>query len=131
MKTLVAEDEFSSRFLLEKFLSPYGECLFVSTGNEALQAFQQACEAGQPFDLICLDILMPEKDGHDALREIRAYERSHGVEFGAGAKIVMTSSLTNLNTIFASYLEWCDDYLTKPLDRKTVVETLQKLKLIP
>ena len=74
MKILIAEDEFVSRTKLEKILSSYGECHVTVDGSEALLAFKAALETNEPYDLICLDILMPKMDGHEALQEIRKME---------------------------------------------------------
>src|SRR5208282_338399 len=71
MRTLIVEDEFTSRLLLQSFLSQYGECHIAVNGREAVAAFRTACESGQAYDLICMDIMMPEMDGQTAVREIR------------------------------------------------------------
>jgi two-component system chemotaxis response regulator CheY len=44
MKTLIVEDDFTSRLFLQKILSPYGECHIAVNGNEAVQAFQMATD---------------------------------------------------------------------------------------
>lgn len=49
-------------------------------GREAVTAFTEALDAGEPFDLICLDVMMPEMDGHTALASIRRIESEHGID---------------------------------------------------
>jgi two-component system chemotaxis response regulator CheY len=71
MECLIVEDDFAARKLLQTYLSDYGDCFIAVNGHEAVKVFQEALKQRQPFDLICLDIMMPEMNGHDALQEIR------------------------------------------------------------
>jgi len=75
MKTLVVEDDFTSRLLLQTILKAYGECHVAADGTEALAAFLEAERTEQPYQLICLDIMMPDLDGKEVLRSIRASRR--------------------------------------------------------
>ena len=78
MKTLIVEDDFTSRLLLQELLKGYGPAHVAVNGKEAVEAARMAMDAGEPYDLICLDIMMPEMDGHGALKEIRAQEEARG-----------------------------------------------------
>lgn len=64
MKSLIVEDDFTGRLLLQKLLAPYGECHIAVNGKEAISAFAMALESGERYDRVCLDIMMEEKDGH-------------------------------------------------------------------
>ncbi len=66
MRILVVEDDFISRRLLCRFLERFGECDVAINGNEAVNAVEHALQAGAHYDLICLDIMMPEMDGQEA-----------------------------------------------------------------
>src|ERR1022692_2902118 len=96
MKTLVVEDDFTSRLVLQTFLSLYGECHVAVNGWEAVDAFRAALEGGQPYDLICMDIMMPEMDGRDAVKQVRALEEAHGVLSASAAKIIMTTAVEDI-----------------------------------
>ena len=77
MRILIAEDDFASRKVILKFLSEYGECDVTVDGMEAIDAFMMALEDGDPYDLICLDVMMPIMDGFqfmDAFRKNRTYD---------------------------------------------------------
>ena len=87
MKTLIVEDDFTSRLLMQAILSPYGECHIAVNGREAIQAFRLARAQGHPYDLVCLDIMMPEMDGHAVLKALRAAEEAEGILIGDGAKV--------------------------------------------
>ena len=79
MKVLIAEDDFASRKFMLRFFEKYGECDVTVDGKEAVEAYKMAIECGEPYDLICLDIMMPEMDGHQALKTIRKIEEENGV----------------------------------------------------
>ena len=74
MKALIVEDDFTSRLLLQGLLQPFGVCHVCINGKEAVEAFKIALDQKEPYDLVCLDIMMPEMDGQTALKEIRAIE---------------------------------------------------------
>jgi two-component system, chemotaxis family, chemotaxis protein CheY len=130
MKTLIVEDEFTSRLLLQHILAPYGECHTAVTGKEGVYAFHVALEAGQPYDLVCLDIKMPEMDGHKALQEMRAMEAAKGILPPNGTKIVMTTAVASEKNVVAAYREHCDGYLIKPIDKAKLLALLEQLKVL-
>lgn len=130
MKTLIAEDETTSRLLLQEMLKPFGPCRVVADGLEAVQAVFQSHEEGEPFTLICLDILMPEMDGQQVLQRIRDHEESRGIPPSAAAKVVMLTALHDVRTVSDSYYLLCDAYLSKPIDGRRLLEELGKLGLI-
>lgn len=124
MKTLVVEDDFTSRVLLQALLAPYGECHVAVNGKEAVQACSHAWAIGQPYDLICLDIMMPEMDGQTALQEIRKGEESRGIRSTCGAKIIMTTALDDVHNIMDAFYGLCDGYLVKPFNPKELESLL-------
>jgi two-component system chemotaxis response regulator CheY len=116
MRALVAGDDFASRLLLRTFLSGYGECHVAVNGKEAVEAFGAALEKGRGYGLVCLDIMMPEMDGREALRRMRGLEEAHGILLSRGAKIVMTTALDDIEEVIRCFRELCDAYLLKPID---------------
>ena len=130
MKTLIVEDDFTSRLLLQELLKSYGPCHIAVNGKEAVEATADALE-DEPYDLICLDIMMPEMDGQEALRRIREQEGARGTLSSHGAKIVMTTALGDIKNVMAAYQSLCDGYLTKPIQKAKLLEELRKLELIP
>lgn len=67
MRILLAEDDFVTRKFMMNFLSSYGECDAAVDGMEAVDAYLMALEDGEPYDLACLDIMMPVMDGFGVL----------------------------------------------------------------
>lgn len=130
MKSLVVEDEFVARRILQHFLSTHGECDVAANGREALEAFASALNEHRPYDLVCLDLMLPEIDGQEVLREIRELESTHGVAIGEGAKVIMTTSLNDRRNVINAFKSGCESYLVKPIDKTKVAGELQKLGLL-
>ena len=130
MRTLIVEDDFTSRLLLQASLTPYGECHIAVNGREAVEAFQAARQQGQRYDLICMDIMMPEMDGQEAFKQIRRLEGDAGVLPGKAAKVVMTTALDDVENVMAAIKGGCDAYLIKPIDRAKLLAELKSLHLI-
>ena len=130
MKTLIVEDDFTSRLLLQELLKSYGTCHIAENGKEAVEATAAAIEMNEPYHLICLDIMMPEMDGQEALHRIREYEEARDILSSHGAKIIMTTALDDIKNVMAAYQSLCDGYLTKPIKKTKLIEELRKLELI-
>ncbi len=131
MKCLIIEDDAVSRLMLQKILSRFGQTHDVSDGSQGIIAFKLALSEEEPYDLICLDIMMPGKDGHEVLRELRAFEESHGIQLGDGAKVIMTTALDDRGNILGAFDEACDAYLVKPIDTVKLISHLQNFGLHP
>lgn len=129
MKILIAEDDFYSRKLMLAFLSAFGDCDVAANGVEAWEAFIDAHDAGTPYRLMCLDIMMPEMDGQEALKKIRDEEERRNVPRHERAKILMVTALDEMKAIMSSYHALCDGYLMKPIDHAMLVEQLKECGL--
>lgn len=130
MKILIAEDDLASRKFLSKFLSAYGECDITIDGMEALEAFMMSWDEGKPYDLICLDIMMPELDGVKTLKAIRDIESQKGIEETKRVKIIMTTALNDRESVFNALETGCEAYAAKPIDTKKLIEVMKRLDLI-
>ena len=130
MKTLIVEDDFTSRLFLQTFLSRYGECHIAVNGKEAVEAFRMATDSASPYDLICMDIMLPEMDGKEAVKQMRTVEEARGVNSTHGSKIIMTTAVTDMKDIVQSFRELCDAYLFKPIDTAKLVSELKSLQLV-
>jgi two-component system chemotaxis response regulator CheY len=131
MKTLIVEDDFTNRLLLQELLKRYGPAHIAVNGVEAVKAVGLALEAGEPYKLICLDIMMPELDGHEALKQIRGLEEARGIWSTQGARVIMTTALSNIQNVNEAFRSLCDAYLVKPISKADLLKALQELKLIP
>ncbi|HEX5783451.1 MAG TPA: ATP-binding protein [Burkholderiaceae bacterium] len=121
LKVLVAEDHPVNQVVARKVLEHLGQQVtVVANGQLAVQACMQ-----ERYDLVFMDIQMPELDGFEATRRIRAHELVDGVRVPI---IAMTAHAME------GYRERCvaggmDGYITKPVDRKQLVaEMLRQLR---
>jgi two-component system, chemotaxis family, chemotaxis protein CheY len=130
MKTLVVEDDFTSRKMLQLMLLPLGECDIAVEGAEAIAAFRSAAAEGKQYDLICLDIMMPELDGHTVLTEIRKMEEEAGISGRDGVRVIMTTALSDSKNILKAFDGQCEAYLVKPIEKRKLFETLRILGLL-
>lgn len=129
MRTLIVEDDFTSRKLLQRILLPYGECDIAVNGLEALDAFKLAKIEKRPYDLICLDILMPNMDGHKVLRKIRETEVISDINEADRVKVVITTALADYKNVKKAMQGKCQAYLLKPIGKRRLLEKLQTLGL--
>jgi two-component system chemotaxis response regulator CheY len=131
MKVLIVEDDFTSRKLMQTILAPHGDCDIAVNGKEAVDAFLTALDGGKPYDLICMDIMMPEMDGQEALKAIRSIEKDRGMRGPREVKVIMTTALDDpKNVIEAYYKGGATSYLPKPIDRQLFIHLLRNLGLV-
>jgi len=130
MKILIVEDDFTSRILIEKYLSGCGSTDSVGDGEAAVEAFQRAVEKDEPYDLVCLDIMLPKMDGQEVLKRIRGLESEYNMTGSRASKIIMTTALGDPRNIITAFHEQCEGYLTKPIEKKRLIEEITKLGLI-
>lgn len=129
MKVLVVEDDQAGLLLLRRYLEPLGQIDTAERGDEAIDLFLKALESKQPYDLVCLDIMLPGTSGQEALMAMRVLEQKHGILGLDRCKILMITALNDPSQILASFREQCDGYLPKPLFYNRLVEELAKLKI--
>jgi two-component system chemotaxis response regulator CheY len=127
LKILIVEDEFLSRNLLAMLVSDYGQTDVAVDGEEAVRAVQYAYEAGAPYDLVLLDIMLPQKDGQQALREMRAYEKERGVAGPDGMKVIMTTALTDARNVMEAFKGQCEAYIPKPYSKAKIDEHIKAI----
>lgn len=127
MRILIAEDDMVSRKFLNKFLSQYGECDLVVDGLEAIDAYMMSLKDDEPYELVCLDIMMPKVDGVKVLKAIKDLENQKGVLVNGGAKIIMTTALSEAQFVQKAFQYGCDAYASKPIDIEKLEQVLDKL----
>ena len=130
MKILITEDDFITRRLLKIILSQYGECDIATNGKEAVFAFDLALKEDDPYDLICLDIVMPELNGQEALKQIRDIETKAGIGGLDGVKVLIITAMKDKENIVNAFHAGCEAYLVKPFDKNSIETELKKIGFI-
>lgn len=130
LKILLAEDDFATRKFMSKFLEKYGEVDVTVNGMEAVDAFLMSMEDDEPYDLVCLDVMMPVMDGYQALMGIRNIEKQRNVAQEDMVKVIMTTALNDERNVKKAFELGCTVYSGKPLNVDKFEEVLTKLGLI-
>lgn len=130
MKSLVVDDDFFSRRILQAILGNYGECHIAVDGKEALFAFERAFVEESPYDVICLDIMMPGMNGQEVLKAIRKIEEKKNIFCSDGVKIIMATALNDGDSIKQAFREQCESYLIKPISKSKLLKILTNFELI-
>jgi len=123
MKALIVEDDTVSVNILYYFVKEFFDCDTANDGEQGWEKFNDAHKSSEPYSYIFLDIMMPEKDGQALLNDIRNYEKEHDVH---KCKIIMTTALSDFDTVVKSFENKCDDYITKPIDKEKVITVLER-----
>jgi two-component system chemotaxis response regulator CheY len=126
MNILIVEDELVSRTKLEQIMVAIGKCTAVESGKAAIKKVVRAWEKYKPFDLITIDVGMPEMDGTEVLCRIRELEDKKGIPDKKRAKIFMVTAHSDRDTVIAAIQAGCDDYISKPFNINIIIEKLKK-----
>lgn len=118
LKVLICDDSALSRKKLKDTLADLGctQVYEAANGNEAIEVYKQ----NSP-DLVFMDIVMPEKDGIETIKELLAHDPN--------AKVVMASSVGTQNHLKEAIKAGAHDFLQKPIEAdqvKHIVENLTK-----
>ena len=128
MRALIVEDEVTSSIILEKALQAYGACDVALNGREAIAAFRRAWDQSRPYDLICMDIEMPELNGQEALYQIRQIEKRMGLP---AAKVVVTTVLDSTEALADALLNGgACAYFVKPIHLENFIKKLEVMGLV-
>ncbi len=128
MNVLIIDDEKISRKVLLRQMEGIGNCTAVSSSRKGLDLVLKALEKQEPYDLITMDVSMPKMDGRLLLRRIRAKEKELEIKKPDRMKIIMVTSRMNISTIKECIRLGCNGYLSKPVSRYKLLESLAKLE---
>ncbi len=121
-RILIVDDNLENRELLSEILRNNAYCFQAANGEEAIKKYNDSLK-DEPYDLILLDIVMPDVDGLQALRTIRQNERKQGIELGDGVPIIMVTA--HKKPFLDAFYQGCTDYIMKPIEP---VKLINKIK---
>jgi len=114
-KIMVVDDAQFMRVRLTKLLTGNGfEVVEAENGEEAVQKYQ-----AETPDAVLMDITMPQKDGLEALSEIKSFD--------ANARVIMLTALGQESMVVQAVQAGAKDYVVKPFDPNRVMMALQKI----
>lgn len=113
MKSIVVDDELICRKIFEKVLLQYGPCDTVKNGTEALEAYKTSLDNNCPYQLMVLDIILPDIHGGQVLKAIRDLEKGRGIDEIDKLRVIVTTATEtwfskgfvtkNLNFLYEAY----------------------------
>jgi len=127
LRMLVTEDDMVSRRIMAAYLAEFGECDIAADGYEAVNRIQAALTAGRSYDLVFLNILMPNMDGQRALRVIRHLEDEAAIPQEKQTHVIMTTAFNDPSNILKAFNRNCEAYLVKPVTRTKLCNLLEEL----
>lgn len=130
MNTLIVEDDKVSTKILANYLIKYGIVTTANSAEEAFAIYNDSAFSSMPYDLICLDLHLPECQGMEFLKVIRDAENNSGISLPLGVKIVIITSQDDDQTKASAQKFGCDSFITKPLNKDSLEKELKRLQLI-
>jgi CheY-like chemotaxis protein/nitrogen-specific signal transduction histidine kinase/HPt (histidine-containing phosphotransfer) domain-containing protein len=119
LRILVVDDNQTNRTILVKMLESFG-CSpeAIASGNEAIQVLKRVVRQEKPFDLVLLDMQMPQMDGEQTLRAIKADPELEDVLVIILTSIGIRGDVARLEAL------GCAGYLTKPIKQSQLFDTI-------
>ena len=117
-RVLIVEDEPAQRRILEEMVKRFG--FDVSTADSGMRALEQLRgPQGGTFELVILDLVMPEMDGITAVRQIMSMDPN--------AKIIMCTSMGQQALVVEAIQAGAKSFITKPFQPPKILETISKV----
>jgi two-component system chemotaxis response regulator CheY len=120
LKALIVDDSDMSRRIAARIVSRVFACDLAEDGSVAVSKYKEAIDAGEPYDIIFMDVIMPEMDGKEAVRKIREHEENTGQQ---RTPIIMVSASETLEGIEGMV----NGLLRKALSKEALDEILREL----
>ncbi|TGK90384.1 response regulator [Leptospira bourretii] len=119
-KILLAEDSEENVFIIKTFFRKYPiEIITAYNGKVALEKFKS-----EKFDIVLMDMQMPEMDGLEATREIRKIELANQVRASDSVPIIAISANVQKDDISKSFLAGITSYLSKPVRKQEILKLM-------
>ncbi len=129
LRTLIVDDDATCRRVVEKILTPFAECECLADGRTAVDTVRDELTAGRTYDLICLDVRMPELGGMEALGQIRRLEKDHRIPRENRSKVFITTTNYESISVLMQIDSW-DAFLVKPIQKSELLERLAAVGLV-
>lgn len=130
LKVLIVEDDPTSAAVLKQYLRDLAEITEADSGSAAIDMVRTAFASSEPFDAVLLDIMMPTMNGLEILGELRALEKSRGIEPSDRMRIIMTTALSDTDSYMRAFSEECSGFLVKPIGKERFRAEFERLGLI-
>ncbi len=131
MKSLIIDDDASSRNMFKLYLEKFGKCDMASIGYDGINAYKKALSSGEPYDLIIIDIILPDINGNEILKMLRTEENMNKIADYFRTKVILTTSLDDEENrrIEKNLTEGIEAYYAKAFANEGLDEKLSELGL--
>ncbi|HEX2949709.1 MAG TPA: response regulator [Armatimonadota bacterium] len=117
-RILVVDDEQDIRQLVALIMEAAGyEVVQAANGMEGLRALEE-----KTYDLVILDIMMPEMDGWEVCRHIKNQSQTKDIPV-----LILTVRSQPLDKVIGMEVVHANDYLTKPFERRELLDAVERL----
>ncbi len=123
-RVLIVEDSITNQKLLKALLKNYAVSSLASNGEEGINKYLNSMNEGLPYQVILLDISMPEIDGIEVLERIRTIEKDAGLPEEKKSIIIMITVFEDKAK--EAFEKGCDDMIIKPVTELDLVKTIKK-----
>ncbi len=130
MRFLIVDDDENICKILTFYLDLYGRCHSCNNAEDAIALFQSSLQS-DPFDVVFMDIEMPDMSGHELVSVLRKVETAHSVPFYKIFKLVMVSAHPDIQNVTASFFRGqAECFVPKPITENRLLETLRQAGII-
>ena len=129
MKILIVDDDPATSKSFEELPMDISECHALRRGDAAVRAVKNALKHRDPFDLITIDITLPDMDGGKVALEIRNLEKKVEVPKEKSAFIMIITAQADEGTVRTSFSAGCNAFVVKPFKNETIINAIAKSKL--
>jgi len=126
-KMLVVDDDWTNRKIISETIKSFANPDEANDGKVALEMFRYALEAGEKYDIVLLDIMMPDINGIEVVKRIREIETNKNILGLCGVKIIMCTSAGDSCSVMGSFTKGCEAYLVKPISKQALFEEIENL----
>ena len=129
MKILVIDKNPAVSKLFEEFPMDITELQALRSGDAAIGGVKNALKRRDPFELIAIDIDLPDMDGRQVILEIRKMEQEFLTPGTDRAFVMMVTAQADEKSVKTSFAAGCNAFIVKPFKIETIVKTLINSRL--
>lgn len=132
MRILIVDDDYVSGVKLKAILAAYGDCDLAPSGQIALELIEAATESSKYYDLIMLDLHLPDISGQDVLYKTRSLENKllKNLKISENSKVVVVTGSSDKSEMLRILSIGADKYLQKPFNYNSIKTVLDELEIV-
>jgi two-component system, chemotaxis family, chemotaxis protein CheY len=128
MKIMVIDDVMMNILVLKQAAKPFGAVDGFQSWEPGLDALREAYGSGEPYDLLFLDIRMPNRNGLEVLKDVQDLGRTQAA--GHKTKVVMFTSISEPDSVREAIRLGAVGYVLKPIQAERIQDEVRRLMAI-